>query len=116
MAHLVGQVAVGTLADLVLWKPENFGNKTEMVLKSGVIAWAQVRWSATDFCFTWLLTATIYLTDGRCQRVHSFRSAILWQAYVGLQVRFGESQFGVLRLGDFYLVRYHCFVWVEETR
>lgn len=43
ISHLVGQVAVGTLADLVLWKPENFGAKPEMVLKSGVIAWSQVR-------------------------------------------------------------------------
>ncbi|KDQ59079.1 hypothetical protein JAAARDRAFT_33810 [Jaapia argillacea MUCL 33604] len=42
MSHLVGQVAVGTLADLVLWKPENFGAKPEMILKSGVIAWAQM--------------------------------------------------------------------------
>jgi len=42
MSHLVGQVAVGALADLVLWKPENFGSKPEMVLKSGVIAWAQM--------------------------------------------------------------------------
>jgi len=42
ISHLVGQVAVGTLADLVLWKPENFGSKPEMVLKSGVIAWAQM--------------------------------------------------------------------------
>lgn len=38
----MGHVAVGTLADLVLWKPQNFGTKPEMVLKSGVIAWAQV--------------------------------------------------------------------------
>jgi urease len=43
ISHLVGQVAVGSLADLVLWKPENFGAKPEMVLKSGVIVWAQVR-------------------------------------------------------------------------
>ena len=43
ISHLVGQVAVGTLADLVLWKPENFGVKPEMVIKSGAIAWAQVR-------------------------------------------------------------------------
>ncbi|KAI0757817.1 urease [Daedaleopsis nitida] len=42
ISHLVGEVAVGKLADLVLWKPENFGAKPEMVLKSGVIAWAQV--------------------------------------------------------------------------
>jgi urease len=39
---VVGQIAPGALADLVLWKPENFGAKPEMVLKSGVIAWAQV--------------------------------------------------------------------------
>ncbi len=43
ISHAVGQVAVGMLADLVLWKPENFGAKPEMVLKSGVIAWSQVR-------------------------------------------------------------------------
>jgi urease len=39
---MVGHIAVGTLADLVLWKPENFGAKPTMVLKSGVIAYAQV--------------------------------------------------------------------------
>jgi urease len=43
IAHAVGQVAPKTLADLVLWRPENFGAKPEMVLKSGVIVWAQVR-------------------------------------------------------------------------
>jgi len=42
ISHLVGQIAVGSLADLVLWKPENFGAKPEMVLKSGVIVWAQM--------------------------------------------------------------------------
>ncbi|KAL5503780.1 URE1 [Sanghuangporus vaninii] len=40
--HVVGSVAVGQLADLVLWRPENFGAKPEVVLKSGVIAWAQM--------------------------------------------------------------------------
>jgi len=43
MSHLIGQVAVGCLADLVIWKPENFGAKPEMIVKGGVIAWAQVR-------------------------------------------------------------------------
>ncbi|KAF8626082.1 hypothetical protein AX15_005091 [Amanita polypyramis BW_CC] len=42
ISHVVGQVAVGMLADLVLWKPENFGAKPEMVLKSGMIAWSQM--------------------------------------------------------------------------
>ena len=42
MSHLIGQVAVGQFADLVLWKPENFGSKPEVVIKGGFIAWAQV--------------------------------------------------------------------------
>ncbi|TBU54994.1 urease [Dichomitus squalens] len=42
ISHEVGDIAVGKLADLVLWKPENFGAKPEIVLKSGVIVWAQV--------------------------------------------------------------------------
>ncbi|TDL15430.1 Metallo-dependent hydrolase [Rickenella mellea] len=42
ISHLVGQVAVGQLADLVLWKPENLGSKPEMVLKPSVIVCAQM--------------------------------------------------------------------------
>ncbi|KAI0736053.1 urease [Earliella scabrosa] len=41
ISHLVGEIAPKKLADLVLWKPENFGAKPELVLKSGVIVWAQ---------------------------------------------------------------------------
>jgi urease subunit alpha len=42
IAHEVGSVEVGKLADLVLWKPAFFGVKPEMVLKGGFIAWAQM--------------------------------------------------------------------------
>jgi len=42
MAHLIGSVEAGKLADLVLWKPAFFGTKPEMVVKGGVIAWAQM--------------------------------------------------------------------------
>ncbi len=42
MAHLIGSIEVGKLADLVLWKPAFFGAKPEMVIKGGVIAWAQM--------------------------------------------------------------------------
>ena len=42
MSHLIGSVEVGKLADLVLWKPSMFGAKPEMVIKGGVIAWAQM--------------------------------------------------------------------------
>jgi len=37
VAHIVGSVEVGKLADLVLWKPAFFGVKPEMVIKAGVI-------------------------------------------------------------------------------
>jgi urease subunit alpha len=39
---LVGSVEPGKLADLVLWKPAFFGIKPELVLKGGIIAWAQM--------------------------------------------------------------------------
>jgi urease subunit alpha len=42
MGHLIGSIEVGKLADLVLWKPAFFGAKPEMVIKGGVIAWAQM--------------------------------------------------------------------------
>jgi urease subunit alpha len=42
MSHLIGSVEPGKLADLVLWKPAFFGAKPELVIKGGVIAWAQM--------------------------------------------------------------------------
>ncbi len=42
MAHLIGSVEAGKLADLVLWKPAFFGAKPELVIKGGFIAWAQM--------------------------------------------------------------------------
>src|SRR5262249_15019875 len=42
MGHIIGSVEKGKLADLVLWKPSMFGAKPEMVIKGGVIAWAQM--------------------------------------------------------------------------
>ncbi|KAH7515529.1 urease [Ziziphus jujuba] len=42
LSQYVGSVEVGKLADLVLWKPSFFGAKPEMVIKGGVIAWANM--------------------------------------------------------------------------
>ncbi|HVT46761.1 MAG TPA: urease subunit alpha [Vicinamibacterales bacterium] len=42
IAHEVGSVEAGKLADLVLWKPALFGAKPEIVIKGGFIAWAQM--------------------------------------------------------------------------
>ncbi len=38
IAHAVGSIEAGKLADLVLWKPAFFGVKPSLILKSGVIA------------------------------------------------------------------------------
>ena len=38
IAHEVGSIEVGKLADLVIWKPAFFGVKSELVLKGGLIA------------------------------------------------------------------------------
>lgn len=40
MAHEIGSIAVGKLADLVLWSPAFFGVKPDLVIKGGAIAWA----------------------------------------------------------------------------
>ena len=40
LSHEVGSVAVGKLADLVLWSPAFFGVKPDLVLKGGMIACA----------------------------------------------------------------------------
>jgi urease subunit alpha len=42
IAQYVGSVEVGKLADLCLWRPALFGVKPELVLKGGMIAWAQM--------------------------------------------------------------------------
>jgi len=42
IAHIVGSLEVGKLADLVLFKPALFGVKPELVLKGGFIAWANM--------------------------------------------------------------------------
>src|SRR5690606_17897905 len=38
IAHEVGSIEVGKLADLVLWKPAFFGVKPSMIIKGGAIA------------------------------------------------------------------------------
>jgi urease subunit alpha len=42
MAREIGSVEVGKWADLVLWRPAFFGVRPEIVLKGGLIAWAQM--------------------------------------------------------------------------
>lgn len=40
IAHEVGSIEKGKLADLVLWEPKFFGVRPDLILKGGFIAWA----------------------------------------------------------------------------
>lgn len=40
VAHEIGSIEPGKLADLVIWQPAFFGVKPEMIVKGGLIAWS----------------------------------------------------------------------------
>lgn len=40
MAHEIGSIEPGKLADLVVWQPAFFGVKPELIVKGGMIAWS----------------------------------------------------------------------------
>ena len=42
ISDILGSIAVGKMADLVLWEPEFFGTKPKMVIKGGLINWANM--------------------------------------------------------------------------
>jgi urease subunit alpha len=42
MAQEIGSIEVGKLADIVLWRPAFFGSRPELVVKGGLIVWAQM--------------------------------------------------------------------------
>jgi urease subunit alpha len=42
VAHMLGSIAPGKLADLVLWEPAFFGAKPKLVLKGGFVVWANM--------------------------------------------------------------------------
>ncbi len=42
ISDILGSIAVGKMADLVLWEPAFFGAKPKMVIKGGLINWAQM--------------------------------------------------------------------------
>ncbi|KAI0966433.1 putative urease [Xylaria arbuscula] len=61
MAHLIGSIEVGKLADLVVWDPAWFGAKPSTVVKSGLIAWAQMVCSTPLFCHILSLPLSLFL-------------------------------------------------------
>jgi urease subunit alpha len=42
ISHVLGSIAPGKLADLVLWEPAFFGAKPKLVLKGGFVVWANM--------------------------------------------------------------------------
>lgn len=42
VSDLLGSIEKGKMADLVIWEPEFFGTKPNLVLKGGLIAWANM--------------------------------------------------------------------------
>ncbi len=42
IAHVLGSIAPGKMADLVLWEPAFFGAKPKLVIKGGMINWANM--------------------------------------------------------------------------
>lgn len=42
ISDLLGSIAVGKMADLVLWEPAFFGTKPKLVIKGGLINWANM--------------------------------------------------------------------------
>ncbi len=41
-SEILGSIETGKMADLVLWEPAFFGTKPKMVIKGGMISWAQM--------------------------------------------------------------------------
>lgn len=108
MAHLVGDIAVGKLADLVMFKPENFGVRPETVIKGGLIAWANVSCPRVGQSLQLL---NIFLSaDRRCQRIHSNGSTDHWPQHVGVRAESSCHAFHLIRLGAFDHFRYAAFI------
>ena len=57
MGHIIGSVEIGKFADLVLWKPADFGSKPDMVLKGGMISYKHM----VSFIFYFILNINTML-------------------------------------------------------
>ena len=77
MGHIIGSVGKGKLADLVLWKPMNFGTKPDMIIKSGMISYKQMVRSLYA-----IISAILIPGSGRPQRFYSKRGAYHHASYV----------------------------------
>jgi len=79
MAHVIGSVEVGKLADLCVWDPAWFGTKPSLVIKSGMISYAQM--VSCTFSPAFSVTPS-NPSIGRPQRLHPNSTAHNRPAYV----------------------------------
>lgn len=91
MAHLVGSVEVGKLADLVLWDTAWFGTKPAVVLKSGLIAWAQVVRSPLPISNTHLKLTSLPTARARVYQGDPNGSIPSVQPFIGRPMFGGQS-------------------------
>lgn len=70
-SHAIGSVEPNKMADLVLWRPEFFGTKPEMILKGG-----QIVFSSASFSNTSLLSNQNSQLNGTCGKSPSANSVL----------------------------------------
>jgi urease subunit alpha len=78
----VGSLAPGHLADLVLWDAVTFGVKPRMVMKSGVVAWADLVANTTVPAIDVSRSDGTVVLDGRVLRVEPVREVPLSRRYL----------------------------------
>ena len=91
LGHMVGSVAPGKLADIVLWDPRYFGTKPELVVKSGFVAWGA---SGDAGGSTRISQPRVYRSffggEGDAARKLSVLFGSRWAVEAGLEQRLGR--------------------------
>ena len=83
-----------------------------MVLKSGVIAWAQVR---NYVLHRSKIKHLLMHIDRRCERFYSDCPTVLFETDVGLQTGISSAQFSCVRISTIHCYRHCCILRIIET-
>ena len=88
LAHEVGSIETGKLADIVLWRPEYFGAKPQLVLKAGFPAYGVTG----DLSVRYVINDTFSAYAGfRVQYVHGFDKYLAYGPLFGIWTSFGAK-------------------------
>lgn len=111
--HLIGSIEVGKLADLVVWDPAWFGTKPSLVLKSGLIAWAQMVSLPSSRHRSSTKARPNITHTGRPQRLHPHHPAHHRAPHVRAP---GALDFGAVRVGVVHRLRRRGLVRPAQPR